>query len=81
MSYRRMGLPKLGHSLSRTFRGTTGLEDQVLEVPRTSLATWCAMFARTSNMVRRMPSVARDGFRPLRTSSTVCISWESPSSA
>ena len=59
-------MPWLGASASRTLRGMTVPYTFSLKNSRTSRATCCPRFVRSSLMVSSTPSMSRDGFNPDR---------------
>ena len=76
-----MGLPWLGASLTRTFRGMTTLYTFPAKKRFSSCATWMDRFVRPSYMVSSTPSISRPGFMLRRTMRTVFIRSLRPSSA
>jgi len=75
------GIPWLGASASRTFRGITASKTCAPKNPRRSAATCLERVVLSSYIVSRMPSMASDGLIARRSLASVSRSSETPSSA
>src|SRR4029079_17488291 len=73
--YREIGIPWLGASDSRTFRGITESKTRFPRWRRASPATSADSFVRPSNMVSTTPFSTSVGLRWSRMRSSVASSW------
>ena len=75
------GMPWLGASARRTFLGITLSNTCAPKKLRRSAATCLESVVRSSYIVNRMPSIARDGLMERRSRARVSRSSDTPSSA